>query len=117
MDRIKCLILDSIEDDYSPIWDIISMFNRNLNIEDGLPIDIELIEALNYLLTNRLISVFYGSKFEGEEVELLDFVLTEEFIDKHREDWIFKRAFEMDHQFIITKKGVEKLKECDPEYF
>lgn len=73
----------------------------------------EFHDSVNELLQDGSIAVFKGTLFQGEEQLMADFVLPQEFIDQHKDDWKMKTYTEEDIKFIITEKGKDYcLKHC-----
>lgn len=118
MDKIKCLILSSTEDDFDTSWEILSVLRDKLqSIDEDVLID-GFYEALNFLLINGYVKVYQGYKFDGDETELIEFKLTKEFILSHKDDWKNIEYKGIDYRFYITEEGRNKLlTECNSDFF
>lgn len=118
MQKVNCLILNTVEDDYQTVWEIVSNVESKYLTEARDYILDLVYESLSFLMLHRLISIYNGYDFLGEEQEIKDFELTKEFILIHTNDWENLDYKGVDYRFYITPGGKEALlNECLPEYF
>ncbi|MFY0256473.1 hypothetical protein ACDQ55_21265 [Chitinophaga sp. 30R24] len=118
MEKVNCLILNTVEDDYQTVWEIVSVVKSKYLTETKDCILGLVYESLRFLILHRLVSIYNGYNFLGEEQEIKDFEVTKEFILMHMDDWEKLDYKGIDYRFYITPSGKAALiKECLPEYF
>jgi hypothetical protein len=116
-EKVRCIILGTIDDDPNTTWEIASILEQRLKIEYE-EISKLILEELQLLLDEGLALAYVGTNFTGEERELPGFTLTADFVEEYRNDWKTKAFGDIDYRFFITERGLEfYLKRCKPEYF
>lgn len=117
-EKIKCLVLDAVEEDFHPIWEIFSVLKNNLDIQYEDQILDFLIDSLNYLLKSKLVAVYGGYSFGSEQKKIDNFVLDRVFALSHLQDWQNTEYKGIDYRFAITNRGEDFLiNYCKLEYF
>lgn len=118
MEKINCLILNTVEDDYQTVWEIISVIKSKYLTETQEHILDLVYQSLRFLIQHHLVSIYSGYNFLGDEEEIKDFELTMDFILKHMNDWENINYRGIDYRFYITSNGNNVLlSSCPPEYF
>lgn len=116
--KTTCLILNTIEDDFQTIWEIFSVLRNAYKDEKEEEIDVLFYNCLSIMFENGFIRCYIGRSFDGDEEEIDDFIITNEFISMHKEDWNNKIYNDVDYRFYITEQGREFLLDnCKKEFF
>lgn len=117
-DKIQCLILNCVDNDFQSIWEIASVIESKGVLEASTELSTVLCLSLKKLLANKLIELYKGNCFNGDEQLMHGFKITRSFIDKHLNDWTNKGFNDLDYRFYITELGRKKLiEECNPSFF
>lgn len=117
-DRIQCLILNCVEDDFQSIWEIASVLELKGTVAESTELVTALYASLKKLLASKLIELYKGNSFNGDQKPIDGFKITKSFITKHLNDWANKNFNDLDYRFYITELGRKKLtEECDPAFF
>jgi hypothetical protein len=118
MNKLDCWVLNEVDSDYSAVWMILSILRRRLPDTDESTVEKLLNETLSSLLERRLVKVYTGTDFSGEEVDLELSELPEDFVCSHKDDWKNKRVGDADYRFLITDEGLDLyLNNCSSDYF
>ena len=113
MDKISCLILDCVSDDYNALWEIVSVVEKSMSSVVNHKIlltDIRI--SLDMLLNKGYIQIAKGIQFIGEEITIPLTALPDDFINTYLYEWKDK-DFRDTYKFYITEAGLENyLKLC-----
>src|SRR5260221_14765233 len=107
--KINCVVLDAVEEDFHPIWEVLSAVKGKLKNETEDQLIDSLVYSLNFLLKSRFVIVYEGYGFLGEQKPVVDFSVNRKFILDHMNDWKNKDNEGVDIRFSISENGAEFL--------
>ncbi|QKG52348.1 hypothetical protein [Hymenobacter sp. BRD67] len=114
---VDCWILDEIETDYSPMWDLVSVLSQRQPQLSEEAIYTQLSQRLNWLFEQNYFSAYEGLIFNGDEVRI-NIRFSFELVKKQAKDWTNANHTEKQLRIYITDLGRKYyLENCRPFHF